>query len=67
MPPYRQIASLIAAAIAAGDWPPGARLPSITDLTQRYGVARRTASKALGQLVADGRAEYSPGMGHYAR
>ena len=66
VPPYRQVAAILAAAIASGACPPGARLPSIVDLGQRYGIARRTASKALGVLVDGGLAEYSEGMGHYA-
>jgi DNA-binding GntR family transcriptional regulator len=67
VPPYRQVAAILADAISSGAYAPGARLPSITDLGQRYGIARRTASKALAVLVADGMAEYSDGMGHYVR
>lgn len=66
VPPYRQVASFLADAIRAGDYPPGSRLPSLNDLGQRYGIARRTASKALGLLAGQGLAEYSDGMGHFA-
>lgn len=66
VPPYRQVAAILADAISSGAYPPGSRLPSLTDLGQRYGIARRTASKALGVLVAGRLAEYSDGMGHYA-
>jgi GntR family transcriptional regulator len=65
--PYRQIAAFLAARIDSGEYPPGARLPSIVDLVQTYGVARTTAGKALRLLVADGRAEISAGMGTYVR
>jgi DNA-binding GntR family transcriptional regulator len=67
LPPYRQVAAILAAAIRAGDYQPGDRLPSIVDLGQRYGLARRTASKALGLVVEQGLAVYSPGWGHFAR
>lgn len=64
-PPYRQIAGVIAAGIHAGAIGAPWRLPSIGYLTQRYGVARLTASKALGVLVEEGLAVYTPGWGHF--
>jgi len=66
-PPYKQVAGFLADAIRAGAYAPGDRLPSIVDLVQRYGIARFTASKALGRLVDQGLAKYEVGMGHYAR
>jgi GntR family transcriptional regulator len=65
VPPHRQVAAILAAAIESGQYPPGARLPSIADLVQTYGIARATAGKALRLLVADGLAQVSPGMGTY--
>jgi GntR family transcriptional regulator len=65
--PYKQVASFLAAAIESGAYAPGDRLPSIVDLCQRYGIARRTASKALGLIVDRGLARYEDGWGHFAR
>jgi DNA-binding GntR family transcriptional regulator len=65
VPPHRQVAGFLAAGIESGQYPPGARLPSIADLVQTYGIARATAGKVLHDLVADGLAEISPGMGTY--
>jgi DNA-binding GntR family transcriptional regulator len=63
--PYRQVAGFLRARIESGELPPGARLPSIVDLVQTYGIARTTAAKALKLLITDGLAVMSPGMGTY--
>jgi GntR family transcriptional regulator len=49
-PLARQIAEDLRRRIVAGEFPPGSRLPSESDLCDRYGVSRvtvRTAAKAL--------------------
>ena len=53
-PPYRQIAAWLRARIEAGEFRPGDALPSITRLSQEYGVAKTTAQKALRVLVGEG-------------
>lgn len=65
VPPYRQVAAHLAAAIRAGLYAPGDRLPSIVDLVGHYGIARYTAGKALRLLGEQGWAELSGGMGWY--
>ena len=65
--PYRQIAAILRGAITSGEYAPGQRLPSISDLMGTYGVAHLTANKALRLLVTDGLAELSPGRGYYVR
>jgi len=62
---YIQVAGFLREAITAGEYEPGQRLPSITDLVQTYGIARLTAAKALRRLAAEGLAGVSPGMGFY--
>ncbi len=62
---YIQVAGFIREAIERGEYEPGQRLPSITDLVQTYGIARLTAAKALRRLAAEGLAGMSPGMGFY--
>ena len=54
MNPARRIRDEIAASIQSGEWCPGARVPTEQELAARYGCARATVSKALGELAASG-------------
>ncbi len=58
--PWRQIHARLRAQIEDGELPPGARLPSITDLSQTYGVAMTTVRKALDALKTEGLVVTSP-------
>jgi GntR family transcriptional regulator len=58
--PWRQIYARLREQIDSGQLAPGDRLPSITDLSQGYGVALTTARKALDRLKADGLVVTSP-------
>ena len=51
---YQRVAEDIRAAIAAGDYPASAKLPSENELAQRYGVSRGTIRQAFAALRADG-------------
>ena len=51
---YRKVAGDIKAAIAAGAYPAGTRLPSESELAQRYRVSRGTVRQAFAALRADG-------------
>jgi GntR family transcriptional regulator len=51
---YRKVAEDIKAAIAAGAYPPGATLPSESELAERYSVSRGTVRQAFAALRADG-------------
>lgn len=62
--PWRQLYGLLRGQIEDGSLAPGARLPSLVDLSQTYGVAVTTAKKATDQLKADGLVVTSP-MGTY--
>ena len=62
---YIQLAATLRKAIADGTYPPGTATPSITTLTQEYGHARQTCSKALGLLVKEGLLIRYPGLGYY--
>lgn len=57
MNPARRIRDEIAAAIRSGEWRPGDRVPTEQELAARYGCARATVSKALGELAAAGLVE----------
>ena len=51
--------------IERGDYAPGARLPSESELCRTYGVHRDTARRALKKLVDDGLIAKRPGVGSF--
>jgi DNA-binding GntR family transcriptional regulator len=51
--------------IASGEIAPRQPMPSIKSITQRYGVAKGTAEKALGVLRDEGLVVTVPGRGIY--
>ncbi|MEU5436940.1 GntR family transcriptional regulator [Streptomyces sp. NPDC020719] len=53
-PLYRKVAGDLRAAITAGEYGSGARLPAEDELARTYGVSRGTIRQALGALRADG-------------
>lgn len=55
--PARRIREDIESKIHSGEWKPGTRIPIEQELAARYGCARATVSKALGELVAAGLVE----------
>jgi DNA-binding GntR family transcriptional regulator len=60
-----QMAGMVRRAIAEGKYPPGSATPSITTLSQEYGHARQTCSKAMKILVTEGLLIRYPGLGYY--
>ncbi len=62
-PPYLVIAAGLRARIESGEFRPGDALPSITRLSQEYGVAKTTAAKALNALKDEGLARGVQGWG----
>jgi GntR family histidine utilization transcriptional repressor len=56
-PLWLQIRRALAQPILDGRWPPGARIPAETELTERYGASRMTVNKALHSLAHDGLVE----------
>ncbi|MCJ1677234.1 GntR family transcriptional regulator [Streptomyces sp. APSN-46.1] len=66
-PKYQRIAAALKAAIEAGEYGPGDRLPGENDLMATYGVARMTARQALGVLQAEGLTEARKGAGVFVR
>ncbi|MFC4495483.1 GntR family transcriptional regulator [Streptomyces nanshensis] len=66
-PKYQQIAGALRAAIQAGEYGPGDRLPGENDLMATYEVARMTARQALGVLQSEGLTESRKGAGVFVR
>jgi DNA-binding transcriptional regulator YhcF (GntR family) len=62
-PPYVRIAAELHRRIATGELSPGARLPSARQITQEWGVAIATATKALATLRRAGLVRPVPGVG----
>lgn len=62
---YRQVYRQLRAAILAGEWPPGSRLPSSRQLAEEAGVARITITHAFEQLMAEGFIESRVGAGTF--
>ncbi|MEV8225208.1 TetR/AcrR family transcriptional regulator C-terminal domain-containing protein [Streptomyces sp. NPDC079167] len=62
-PPYLRIAGEIRRRIASGELGPGDAVPSTRRITQEWGVAMATATKALGALGQEGLVRAVPGIG----
>lgn len=68
VPPWEQIANQLRTEILAGEYDPeGPPLPSVRRLTEEWGVARRTANRALKALAEEGLIEVVDGLGYFAR
>ncbi|MER5622539.1 GntR family transcriptional regulator [Streptosporangium sp. NPDC002544] len=64
---YRQISDDLRKSVESGEYGPRALLPSLTELTQRYGVARNTATQALKALEQEGLIQSISGRGWIVR
>lgn len=65
LPRYLEIARDIAQAILSGRWHPGHRIPTESELTERYSCARMTVNKALSNLVNAGLIERRRKLGTF--
>ncbi|MCA2182808.1 GntR family transcriptional regulator [Nonomuraea glycinis] len=63
--PYRQLAAILKARIARGDWRPNRPIPSEARLVQEYGLARSTVRRGIAELVAEGVLFVMPQRGTY--
>ncbi|MDQ0404849.1 GntR family transcriptional regulator [Streptomyces sp. NPDC000349] len=66
-PKYRQVADALRREISDGRFPPGSRLPSENDLTERFSASRNTVRSGLMQLVSEGLISSSQGLGYEVR
>jgi len=63
---YRKIAADLRARIAAGEYPPGERLPTYAELAQLYSSSVSTIQRAVMLLQAEGVIVGVQGAGLYA-
>ena len=63
---YRQLASDLRDAIAAGQYPEGQRLPTEADLVASTGLSRQTVRRAFQELATEGVIYRVPGRGTFA-
>jgi GntR family transcriptional regulator len=66
-PAYQQIADALREQMRDGTYPPGAKLPSESELRGRWGVASKTVRAALDQLRAEGLVTGRQGVGSFVR
>ena len=64
VPLHHQVYLDLRAAIEAGEWRPGDRLPPERELAERYGCSLITVRRALGDLARERRLERTPRPGH---
>jgi len=62
---YLHIYNDLLGAIDSGDFAPGSRLPTETELARRYNSSRPTAARALNQLASNGLVDRKIGSGTY--
>lgn len=66
-PKYQQLAELIRERISRGEFAPGDRLPSESELGSAYQISRVTTRQALADLERDGLLDRVPGKGTFVR
>lgn len=64
-PAYQRVADDLRRAIAAGTYQPGDQLPTLAELTTRYGIAVMTARDAIRHLATEGLVVSRQGKGAY--
>ena len=65
VPPYRQIAGILRKRIESGQYPPDTRIPTESELTEAFEVARTTARRAVEVLREEGLIYTVPQRGSY--
>ncbi|MFF2660642.1 GntR family transcriptional regulator [Kitasatospora sp. NPDC058032] len=64
-PPFEQLAGILRARIARGDWQPRRPIPSEPRLGDEYKLSRPTIRRAIAVLVAEGLLFVVPQRGTY--
>jgi GntR family transcriptional regulator of arabinose operon len=67
LPKHERVRQTLADAIASGQYEPGERLPSESELVKSFGASRPTVNRALRELQLAGVIERRAGSGSYVR
>src|SRR5690349_24938010 len=65
LPRYYQLKEIIRERIMAGEWEPGALIPSERELCEQYGISRMTARQSITELVNEGYLYREQGKGTF--
>lgn len=65
--PYLQLAGQIREQISSGRYPPGAKLPTITEITEQTGLSPLTIRRAYKVLADEHLVVVVPGRGTFVR
>jgi len=65
IPLHLQLLNQLRHLILSGQWAPGSRLPSETELQRQLGISRSTIRQALNNAEAEGLIERAPGKGTF--
>jgi len=66
-PVYQQLNALLQKLIRGGGFKPGQQFLTEREVSERFGVSRVTANKALSHLVVEGIIEFRKGVGSFVR
>ncbi|HTP86079.1 MAG TPA: GntR family transcriptional regulator [Bryobacteraceae bacterium] len=66
-PIYQQLNQALVELIRSGEFPVGSRFLTERQISERFGVSRATANKALSNLVSEGVVTFRKGVGTYVR
>ena len=66
-PVYQQLNVLLRDLLRKGEFRPGDRFLTERQVSDRFGVSRATANKALSNLVSEGLLEFRAGVGTFVR
>lgn len=64
--PYARVKQHLKDRLAAGEWAPGALMPSEAELVAQFGVSRMTVGRAIKELQAEGLVDRVQGVGTFA-
>lgn len=67
LPLHARLRDLLAARLAAGEWPPGTALPAESKLAVEYGVSLQTMRRAISHLEREGLVDRQHGRGTFSR
>jgi GntR family transcriptional regulator len=65
LPPYRQVADILAERIRSGELRKGQRIPTESELIEEFEIGRSTARRATAWLREQGLVETEPTRGSY--